>query len=295
MAIKVFISILRPSHYLKNLFLFLPLFFVFKITDIQLLWKTTLAFIPFSLVASALYILNDLCDLKDDRNHPFKKERPLASGRITAKAAIVTMFLALGCGLILLLIFNPNTLGIILMYIILNVAYSLRLKHFAIIDIAIISIGFVIRLFVGSQVTNIPLSAWIVVNTFLLAMFLGLAKRRDDMAIFLETGQKMRKSIDGYSIDMLNGSMFMMASITILAYIMYTVSEKVVLYFHTDKLYLTALFVLLGIMRYLQITLLERRSGSPTEVLLKDKFIQVCIIGWIMMFMFIIYSKFLFV
>jgi 4-hydroxybenzoate polyprenyltransferase len=280
---------MRPHQYIKNLFIFLPLFFALKITDLHLLIQALIAFIAFSLTASAVYILNDYQDIEDDRQHPTKKERPLASGAISKKQALgimATLFLA---GFTLMASVSLVATAIMLAYVVMNIAYSLRLKHIAILDVVIIAIGFVLRLFVGSAATNIPLSQWIVVMTFLLALFMALAKRRDDVLIYLETGKKMRKVIDGYNLQFLDTAMAIMASVVIVAYTIYTTSPEITEKFHTHYLYLTALFVILGILRYLQIAFVHLDSGSPTKIVLKDRFMQLTLLGWLVTFTWILY------
>ena len=184
---------------------------------------------------------------------------------------------------------DMSALYVLAFYVVLNLAYTLRLKHVAVLDVAIIALGFVLRLFVGSFVTGVPLSMWIVVMTFLLALFLALAKRRDDVLIYLETGQKMRKVIDGYNLKFLDSAMVMMASVVIVAYTLYTISADVTSRLHSEYLYLTVLFVILGIMRYMQIAFVEEDSGSPTRVMLKDRFLLVVVVGWLATFFWIIY------
>ncbi len=174
-------------------------------------------------------------------------------------------------------------------YTIMNIAYSFYLKHIAILDITIIAIGFVLRLFIGSVVTEVPLSMWIVVMTFLLALFMALAKRRDDVLIYLDTGKKMRKVIDGYNLQFLDTTMAIMASVVIVAYTIYTTSSPVIQRVNSKYLYLTALFVILGILRYLQITFVYKDSGSPTKIVLKDRFMQLVILGWVITFVWILY------
>ena len=181
------------------------------------------------------------------------------------------------------------TTGILLAYLVLNIAYSIKLKHIAIVDIVIIAIGFVLRLFVGSTVTDTPLSMWIVIMTFLLALFIALAKRRDDVIIYNETGQKMRKVVGGYNLQFIETSMSIMASVTLVAYIIYTTSDRVIQHFHSEYLYLTSLFVIIGILRYLQITFVNEDSGSPTKIILSDHFIQLALLGWILSFAWILY------
>ena len=280
---------MRPHQYIKNIFIFLPLFFAAKITNIELLINASITFVAFSLTASAIYTLNDYHDIEEDREHPKKKSRPLASGAISkAQAIIIMALLAIG-GFTLMASVSFNGVAILAAYVIMNIAYSFYLKHVAILDVTIIAIGFVLRLFIGSVVTGIALSMWIVIMTFLLALFMALAKRRDDVLIYMETGKKMRKVIDGYNLQFLDTAMAIMASVVIVAYTIYTTSAEVVERFHSQYLYLTALFVILGIMRYLQIAFVHLDSGSPTKIVLKDRFMQITILAWVITFGWILY------
>ena len=170
------------------------------------------------------------------------------------------------------------------------VNYSLWLKHVAIIDIAIISLGFVLRLFVGSIIAGIPLSSWIVIMTFLLALFIALAKRRDDMVLYLDTGKKARPVIDGYNLQMIDGAMAIMASVVIVAYLLYTTSAAVTERLQSDYVYLTTLFVIIGIMRYLQLTLVFKQTGSPTRLVIRDNFLRATVLAWLLGFAWIIYQ-----
>lgn len=289
MNIPSIFKLMRPHQYIKNLFIFLPLFFAARITETPLLISAFIAFIAFSLVASAVYILNDYNDIEDDRQHPKKKSRALASGAITKSSAIGIMALLFIAGVAFMAPLSLTATGILLTYVIMNIAYSLRLKHVAILDVTIIALGFVLRLFVGSSVTDIPLSMWIVIMTFLLALFMALAKRRDDVLIYLDTGKKMRKVIDGYNLQFLDAAMAIMASVVIVAYTIYTTSSEVIARVQSEYLYLTALFVILGIMRYLQIAFVEKDSGSPTRIVLTDRFMQLTLFGWVATFVWVLY------
>ena len=286
---REYLKLLRPHQYIKNVFIFTPLFFALKITDVNLLLQTFIAFIAFSLVASSVYIFNDWFDIEEDRNHPRKKSRPLASGTVPTKNAVLLLIFLFTLGLGISFFVNSKISYLILTYFILNILYTLKLKHISIIDIFIVSTGFVIRLFVGSQVANIPLSFWIIIMTFLLAIFISLAKRRDEVLIYSHSGNKTRTIVDGYNLKFLDTSMMIMASVIIVAYIMYTVSADIIVKMHSDKLYFTVVFVILGLMRYLQITFVENKSGSPTEIVLKDSFLQLSIFGWIFTFGLLIY------
>jgi decaprenyl-phosphate phosphoribosyltransferase len=284
-----FLKLMRVHQYIKNLFIFLPLFFAINLGDMVLLFIAFIAFIAFSLSASAIYTLNDYHDIEEDRQHPTKKNRPLASGAISKPQAIIIMSVLFALGAALMAFLSIKAAAILATYVVLNVAYTFYLKHVAILDVTIIAIGFVLRIFVGSVVTDTPLSMWIVLMTFLLALFMALAKRRDDVLIFLDTGKKMRKVIDGYNLKFLDSAMAIMASVVIVAYINYSTSSEVVERFHSQYLYLTSIFVILGIMRYLQIAFVHLDSGSPTRIVLKDRFLQLTIAAWISSFAWILY------
>jgi decaprenyl-phosphate phosphoribosyltransferase len=286
---KHIIKLIRPHQYLKNSFILLPLFFSAQITHYDLLFKVSIAFIAFSLSASSIYIFNDYCDIEDDRKHPKKKLRPLASGNVSIKVAIFLMIALFAAGLSIMYFLDLTAFVLLLSYIFINILYTIWIKHIPLLDIFIVSIGFVIRVFVGSFVINNEPSSWIIIMTFLLALFLALAKRRDDFLMYLENGEKMRKNIDGYNLELINASMVVMASTILVSYMMYTLSPNALLSTHPKYLYLTFIFVVLGILRYMQITFVEKKSGSPTEVLIKDRFIQLTILGFILSFGVIIY------
>ena len=217
-------------------------------------------------------------DINEDKKHPIKKNRPLASGKVStniAKLFFVVLFIfSLSCAFIV----SVNLFFVLVVYFCLNIAYSLKLKHISIIDIFVISIGFVLRLFVGESVSDVSLSMWIIIMTFLLALFLAIAKRRDDV-LLANDGKEVRKNIDGYNLEFVNAVMVFMAGVIVVAYIFYTISLD-----SNNRLYLTAFFVILGILRYMQITFVEQTSGSPTKIVLKDKFLQLTILFWLVSF-----------
>lgn len=283
------LKLIRPHQYVKNAFIFGPLFFAGQFTTVPLLLDSLIAFAAFSLAASSIYVLNDYLDIEDDKQHPKKKNRPLASGAISKWQALIIMAVMFVASVVLLLPLPSAALGILAIYVVQNIAYSVRLKHVALLDVTIIAIGFVLRLFIGSVATGIPLSSWIVVMTFLIALFLALAKRRDDILIYLDTGKKMRRVVDGYNLQLIDTAMAIMASVVIVAYITYATSADSIAHAYNPYLYLTALFVILGILRYLQIVYVFLDSGSPTKVVLKDRFIQLTVLAWIITFTWILY------
>lgn len=226
-------------------------------------------------------------DKSEDKKHPTKRLRPIASGLVSEKVAKTLVFFLSGVSLICSLLFHLNLFIIFVIYFILNIFYSIKLKHIPIVDVFIIAIGFVLRLFVGSVWTEITLSFWIIIITFLLALFLAFAKRRDDVLLYMQ-GKATRKNIDGYNLDFVNYSMIFTSSIVIVSYILYTVSDGVCSHFGTKYLYLTTFFVLFGFIRYMQITFVENKSGDPTELALKDGFLKFACFGYIVSFVIIV-------
>ncbi|MDI6616246.1 MAG: UbiA family prenyltransferase, partial [Syntrophaceae bacterium] len=198
---KEYLSLLRIPQYLKNLFIFLPLFFALQLANVHLLGRAGLAFVFFCLLASGVYIFNDYHDREEDRRHPKKKIRPLAAGRVAAGSALALGALLTAAGLAGAWLLDVSLLYLFLMYLILNIFYTLKLKHVPLLDIFIIALGFVVRIFVGGVVTGVRIYPWIIVMTFLLSLFLALGKRRDDVLIFLNSGEKARKSVDGYTLS----------------------------------------------------------------------------------------------
>lgn len=286
---KKYLKLFRVHQWVKNTFMFLPLFFAGELFNFSYAMELIFGFVTFSLIASAIYIINDYKDIEQDRLHERKRLRPLASGAVEPSSALIlaAIFVVLSLGSAYLI--KPAYMAILLGYFILNIFYSLKLKHIPILDITIIAVGFLLRVFGGGVIADIPISRWLILMTFLLALFLGLAKRRDDVFIYLDSGNRMRKAIDGYNLEFINASMIVMSSVMVVAYIMYTVSEDVLNRMGDDHLYMTTLFVILGLLRYWQISLVENNSGSPTKVLLKDRFIQLTVLGWILAFYFFIY------
>jgi 4-hydroxybenzoate polyprenyltransferase len=277
---KDLVLLARPHQYTKNLFVFLPAFFAFQLNTTTVWISGIKAFFAFSLIASSVYTLNDWMDRTEDRKHPEKKNRPLADGRISSSIAFVFMSTLFVAGSLVGLSISMEIFSLLLFYVIINIAYSVSLKHIVLIDITIISIGFLIRLLVGAEATATELSLWIIVLTFLLALFLALAKRRDEVILYLDTENKTRKVIEGYNVMFLTMAMGMVASIIIVIYILWSISPEVTDRLRSNNLYLSAIFVLLGLLRYLQITIVEEKSGKPSEILLNDRFIQFTLLGW---------------
>ena len=286
-----FFKMVRPHQYIKNLLVFFPLFFAKKITDLALLQSAALAFISFCFAASTIYIFNDIRDIEKDKVHPKKKLRPIASGAVSIKAAVITDIIFLVTALAAAFFTSLRTGIIILTYLVINLFYSLGMKNIAILDIFAVSTGFLLRLLSGTEygaVAGILPSHWIIIMTFLLSLFLAVAKRRDDL-VLAESGLDVRKSISGYSLEFINGVMSIMSAVIIVSYLLYTLDPAVQLYYGSKNIYATAFFVLLGLLRYMQITFVEKKSGSPTDIVYKDKFLQITLLAWGVSFLFFAY------
>lgn len=285
--------LLRPLQWAKNVFVFLPLFFDRQLGNTDLLIACMVVFFSFCLASSSIYCFNDIYDAETDRLHPVKCKRPIASGAVNVTQGYAWMVICLLLSIVLVFAFGGekrlSMLAVILIYYVLNIGYCIKLKRIAIVDVFCIATGFVLRVWIGGVATDIVLSQWIVLMTFLLALFLAFAKRRDDVMIYESTGVKVRGNIACYNPDFMNQVLTIIGTITIVCYIMYTVSTEVTERLGSHLVYLTAIFVLAGIIRYLQLTLVYVQSGNPTSVLMKDRFIQLCIVGWLVSFAFIIY------
>lgn len=287
---KDLVRLIRPEQWLKNLFVLTPLFFSGQMADTLHLKQAMVAMAVFCLAASGIYCFNDVMDAEADRKHPRKRFRPIASGAVKRDTAIATGIALISVALGLAWLTIGTRLSVILIgYVASNIVYCLWLKQIALIDVFVIATGFVLRLMAGSVATGIILSHWIVLMTFLLALFLALAKRRDDVLIYEQGGGQMRRNVNRYNLTFIDTAIAITVAVTLVCYFMYTLSAEVIARTGSSHLYLTALFVLLGMFRYLQLTIVDTRSGSPTRILICDRFLQLCIIGWICSFVLILY------
>lgn len=288
---KIYLQLLRVKDWAKNLFLFIPVFFAGQLLQLPHFIDLSLGFLSFSFTASSIYIINDYKDRDDDRKHPLKKLRPIASGYIHHNIALLISVLLVTLGLCIAWYIRDKFFFVLALYYLLNIAYSFGLKKIPILDIFIVAAGFNLRLKAGSVITYIPLSEWIVIMVFLLSLFMVIGKRRDDILLNQSLGTELRKSISGYSLDFLNILIALVCAVIIVAYFMYTMSPEVIERLGTYRLYYTSLFVLAGLFRYLQIIYVKSDSGSPTNILYSDRFIQTTLILWIISFTLIIYFK----
>lgn len=289
---KNLIRLIRPKQWIKNLIVLLPVFFGGALLHPSAIYAGLITALSFSFVASSIYCLNDIIDIEDDKHHPIKCNRPLASGAISIPQGYTLMVLMLILSMastFLLYDHQLETAGVIAFYWLLNIGYCLKLKQYAIIDVCIVAFGFVLRVLAGGISTSIHLSKWIVLMTFLLMLFLSFAKRRDDVVRMNETGHAPRQNTIRYNLTFINQAITITSSVTLVCYIMYTVSPETIQNFHTDYLYLTSVFVLVGLLRYIQIAVVDKKSGDPTKVILRDRFTQLIVLAFGLAFLFIIY------
>ena len=290
------LKLIRPHQWLKNVFVLIPMFFGGSLLDPEDIRASLLTFLAYSFVASSVYCFNDINDVEADRRHPVKCKRPLASGAVSMGTAwmLMALMFVLAALMTALLGDRGHILkvgGVLLFYYILNNCYCAKLKQYAIVDVCIVAFGFVLRVLAGGFATDITLSKWLVLMTFLLTLFLSFAKRRDDVLRMNETGEPPRKNTIRYNLTFINQAITITASVTLVCYIMYTVSPEVVARLGSDLLYLTSVFVLLGLLRYMQITVVDKKSGDPTKIMLRDRFTQLVVVLWALTFLILIYIK----
>ncbi len=293
---KAYFKLLRVEQWVKNLFVFIPLFFSGKIFETTQLFETIFSFIIFSFTASSIYIINDYSDIESDRAHPEKCRRPLASGAISVgRAKLVLVGLVISTiGLIISLsdVFGYNVLkfgAVISSYFVMNLAYTFRLKHIAIVDISIIAVGFVLRVLAGGYATGIVVSQWAIILTFVLALVLAVGKRRGEL-VNTQLSGNTRKALDGYNIQFADIVLSISVTLAIVSYIMFVISPETQKEF-TNKVFYTFIFVIFAFLRYLQQTLVYNRTESPTKMIYKDRYIQVVLALWGFAFLIMIYFK----
>lgn len=288
MALGPYLALCRPRHWVKNVFVLAPLFFTPSALALETVLAVAGGFVCFSLAASAVYVLNDLADREADRLHPRKRARPLASGAVGVGSALVLLAgLALSAVLGAMALGSAFT-GVVIVYGALNLAYSLGLKRIAVIDVMVVALGYVLRVEGGALLAGVEASPWIVICTGLLTLFIALAKRRDD--IVAEIDRTHRPSLDGYTREFIDTSIAVVAGAVLVAYMVYTTDATVMARLGTKRLFVTTPWVLLGLLRYLQITMVERLSGNPTEIVTSDRLMLVAILGWVGTFAWLLYG-----
>ena len=282
---------LRPHQWVKNSFVLAALVFSKKFLDMNAVWEALQMVLSFSLAASSIYLVNDIADYERDRVHPKKRFRPIASGQISRVGAGIFGACIAPIGWYCAWLLNPACLAVVALYTVMNLAYSTYLKHVVLLDVFIIAAGFLLRVCAGAFAIQVKVSPWMIMCTFFVALFLAFCKRRHELESLGANAAEHRGILKNYSLVFIDKMVSALASLTMMSYALYTIDPQVAANLGTDGLILTLPIVLFGIFRYLYIVHQEHKGGSPTEVMLKDRSIQVIGILYLAISVACIYFK----
>lgn len=263
---------LRPQQWVKNVFVAAPLVFAQKLAEPAYLWRSAAAVLAFCLLSGAVYAFNDVRDVESDRAHPKKQRRPIAAGQLSERAALISAAVLAVIALGGCLAINWKLAVFAGMYLTQNIAYSIKLKQIAFLDVGIIASGFLLRVLAGAAAIAVPASGWLLICTALVATFFGFGKRAHELAWAQRTGdpRSTRAALAGYSLGALRIAMYVLAAATCAAYVAYTLDEHTMVMFGSERLVISAPFVALGVLRFLFLALWRPKDDSPTEAMLKD-------------------------
>ena len=284
----------RPKQWVKNAFVVAPLVFSKHLFDPAFALRAAAAAVAFCALSGAVYTFNDLRDVEQDRSHPLKRHRPIASGALGETAALWT---AIGLALAALAACAALALPLAAVgatYLTLNLAYSIKLKHIAFVDVGIIATGFLLRVYGGALAIDVPMSGWLLACTALLAMLLGFGKRAHELNQAASANREVastRAALAGYSLHTLQLAMFLLAAATSATYALYTRDERTVHFFGTDELIWTLPFCVVGIARFIDLALWRPVEQSPTDAILRDPWFMSNIVAWGAVVLYIIYYR----
>jgi len=287
--LKYLLISMRPKQWVKNLFIFAGLIFSRNLFDLTLLAKVTVGFFLFSLGASAIYLFNDIKDIEKDREHPEKCKRPLAAGHLQVPKAYLASTILATTGLIGAFLLDRTFFVILAAYLVMNTAYSIKIKHIVILDVMCIAFGFVFRVLAGTALAGVRPSDWLILCTITVALFLGFSKRRHELALMHVNANNHRKVLSEYSISFLDQMIAIATASTVISYALYTIANETVSRFGTRNLVFTIPFVLYGIFRYLYLIHQKEMGGNPTSLMLTDLPLLLNVVLWFGTVVFIIY------
>jgi decaprenyl-phosphate phosphoribosyltransferase len=293
MRVVALLRTLRPHQWVKNGFVFAPLVFAKKLEDSESLVRSAIALAAFCALSGAVYAFNDVLDVDADRAHPIKRHRPIAAGRLSERAAVIASGLLAVLGLAATFALDWRCGTCAAAYLVQNLAYSLKLKHVAFLDVILIASGFLLRVLAGAYAIRVPASNWLLICTALLALFLGLGKRAHELAAATKSGREVgetRAALAGYRLPVVRGAMLVLAAATVGAYVMYTLDAHTVAFFGTDRLVWSAPFPPLAIARFLVLALWRPRAESPTEAMLRDPLFLAILAAWAGVVLYILYG-----
>lgn len=279
---------MRPRQYSKNAFIFAPLFFDRRLFDLHALLLTFYGFVVLCILSSGVYVLNDIVDVDADRNHPQKKYRPIAAGKISIRNAKIFCAVLFSIAFVLSFLINKIFFGLCLMIVLINLAYSFKLKHIPLIDIIMIGILFILRVLCGAVLIQVQIfSPWLYIVTFMLALYLGFGKRRAELASLEGAANNTRPVLDGYTVPFLDQLISIISAVIIISYALYTFSGPAVP--DNNRMLLTIPFVVYGIFRYLYLIQIKHQGGAPEEVLFSDRWLQGTILLYALSVIFALY------
>ncbi len=289
-TVSALIKSMRPNQWMKNLILFAGVIFAQQLSSPDLVLKTVAAFALFCLLSSVIYIINDIKDMDKDRVHPLKSKRPIAAGELSVSFAMVSAAGMAGIALVLAFLLNSGFGWVALLYVVLLCGYSFYFKHLVILDVLTIAIGFVLRAIAGAVVIQVEFSSWLLLCTILLALFIGLSKRRHELVLLGDNAQSHRKILEEYSPYLLDQMISVVTASTLMAYALYTMAPETIQKFGTPYMILTIPFVIYGIFRYLYLVHHKEKGGNPTTILVTDTPILMDILLWALVSVLIIYG-----
>lgn len=281
---------MRPQEWTKNLLVFSGVIFSRSLTDVNNLWISLLGFVVFCAASSGIYLFNDLCDLAADREHPTKKNRPLAAGLLSLNLARVTMVVLFVAATIGSLLLNHAFALVIAVYLVTCVAYSLKLKEVVVLDVILIAAGFVLRAISGALLIGVEVSEWLVLCTSMVALLVGFGKRRHELVLLETDAKHHRRSLDDYSLEFLDSIMAICAGSALITYALYTRAEETVARVGSRGMLITIPFVVYGIFRYLFLIHKRRAGGDPVQILLHDRPTLLNLLLWIITVGIVIYA-----
>lgn len=285
--------VLRPKQWTKNLALFAPLVFALRLTDVPEVLHAVLGVVSFCLLAGSVYVFNDIADRENDRLHPEKCKRPIASGALPPALAFGWGLCAMAAGLLVANRVSRGLLYVELSYVGLQIAYTLRLKQLAILDVMMIAVGFVIRVVAGAEAIAVPVSNWLYLCTLCLALFLGFCKRRHELLLLEGGATAHRANLADYSTPLLDQLISVTTAMTLVSYALYTMSSETIAKFGTDNLKLTIPFVFYGVFRYLFLVYKKSQGGSPEKILLADNPTRWNVILYLVVVVAVLYQRLL--
>jgi len=291
-----YVECLRPMQWTKNLLVFAALIFSRNLFVKPLVGLSLAAFGIFCLLSGAIYIVNDVSDYERDKVHPEKSKRPIASGRVPRSGALALAVVCAAVALLLASKIGGSFLAVAAVYLALMVAYSMGLKSMVVLDVMIISIGFVLRAIAGVEALKpvdpgVLISPWLLVCTLFLALFLGFNKRRHEVCLLAESAGDHRKCLVDYSTEFLDAMIAVVTAATVIAYAIYTIWPATVEKFNTQGLIYTVPFVLFGLFRYMYLVIVRNKGGSPSEVLVSDPPIALDMVLWIVVAGLVLYTS----